>query len=72
MRHFYYTPEKNGVDLICDACGDRIFLKRLSKNINCDETYEATPEGWFYEGKTEVICPKCREKLSKNRGQMCK
>lgn len=62
MRKFYYTDDKKGVDLICDVCGVSTFVKRTKERSNSgdNEVYEATPEGWIYEEKTEVLCPECK------------
>jgi DNA-directed RNA polymerase subunit RPC12/RpoP len=72
MRRFFYTKEKNGLELVCDHCGDSVLVKRLVEygqgEDSNDEVYEKPPTGWLYSGDTQVTCPNCALKLAfKNR-----
>lgn len=64
MRHYYYIPGKNGMDLTCNVCGHTEFLKRL-ENWNCNggffkpEVYEDPKPGWKYTSDHADICPAC-------------
>lgn len=62
--------EKKGKKLICDRCGEEIFLERLTDTTTDDgyaifENYESKPEGWkmvyrsMSDTDTTHLCPTC-------------
>lgn len=62
--------EKKGKKLICDRCGEEIFLERLQDDTTDDgyaifENYESKPEGWktVYRSISGTdlanLCPTC-------------
>lgn len=63
MRKFYFMPNKNGVDITCDQCGETTFVKRVKERTVTEEPeYEPAPEGWSWSlDSTEVRCPNCNK-----------
>lgn len=62
--------EKKGKKLICDRCGEEIFLERLNDTLTYEgyirfENYASKPEGWktVYRSMSGTdmahLCPTC-------------
>lgn len=55
---------KIGKMVICDRCGDSVFLECIGEGETDDgctrwNKYEAAPEGWVFHLDIGDLCPKC-------------
>lgn len=65
-RHYFYTKNKKGLELICNECGAVEFLKRLEGHEFIGgkvkpEKYEEPSKGWIESGNNH-FCPVCARK----------
>ena len=61
---------EKGKLVICDRCGESIFLKflerRAGSNYGSDyDVYDELPENWLNETWIGYLCPKCAEEFKR-------
>ena len=57
--------DKLGKHRICDACGERVFLEKVSFT-HIPDHYVDPPEGWMHFEELGDLCPTCTNRLCLN------
>ena len=66
-KYFYTNDRRNGLDLVCNKCGETVHLKRLRGHEYVGvrlvpEVYEDVPNGWSTTENGD-FCPECSAKI---------